>query len=406
MDEELEAAKERRWREVAAIDAAYARGELDDAGWHREMATLIVPAYVSASTLQGGSGHNGSEADWEWSRGVVAEGLHRSGTLLDVGCANGLMMESIARWSALRGVAIEPYGLEISPQLAGIARQRLPPWADRIFTGNVLGWKPPHRFQYVRTGLEYVPPARRRELVAWLLDEVLTPGGRLIIGKFNEEREQHAIEAALGRWGHVVSGRAERAHRSQPRVAYRCVWLDAPRLSFDGGCFRALRREDLPHLQRWLAAPHVAKWWRQSAASEVVNAEYIARIEGREPTYLYVIEHAGRAIGFIQWAHFRDYPEHALRIGAGSGAAAIDLAIGELDAVGRGLGSRVIRAFVEQVVFDDPNISTCITDPEQDNTRSLRAFAKAGFKHARTIAAAPGESPRCVVERARSRVVP
>ena len=73
MDESLETAKEGAWREVAAIDAAYARGELDDDGWHAAMAELVVPAYLSAETAQGGSGHSGTAEDWEYSRGIVAE---------------------------------------------------------------------------------------------------------------------------------------------------------------------------------------------------------------------------------------------------------------------------------------------------------------------------------------------
>ncbi|MGH3076917.1 MAG: hypothetical protein ACRDPZ_01900 [Gaiellaceae bacterium] len=34
---------------------AYARGELDDAGWHVAMAGLVVPAYLAAMTPEGGS---------------------------------------------------------------------------------------------------------------------------------------------------------------------------------------------------------------------------------------------------------------------------------------------------------------------------------------------------------------
>jgi hypothetical protein len=66
VDEALESAKERGWREVAAIDAAYARGELDEEGWHAAAAALVVPAYLSADTVQGGSGHTGSAGDWEY----------------------------------------------------------------------------------------------------------------------------------------------------------------------------------------------------------------------------------------------------------------------------------------------------------------------------------------------------
>jgi hypothetical protein len=56
VDETLEAAKERAWQEVAAIDAAHARGQLDDDGWHAAMAALVVPAYLAGETPQAGLG--------------------------------------------------------------------------------------------------------------------------------------------------------------------------------------------------------------------------------------------------------------------------------------------------------------------------------------------------------------
>jgi SAM-dependent methyltransferase len=219
-DESLELAKDRGWREIAAADEAYARGELDDAGWHAAMATRLVPAYLGAATPQGGSGHSGTAADWEYSRGIVAEAIHRPGTFLDIGCANGLLMESVARWTSA-----EPYGLDISPELAALARARYPQWAERIWVGNALGFQPASRFDFVRTGLEYVPPPRRRELVAWLLAHVVAPGGRLIVGKHNEEREVRRTEAELA--GFAIAGRAERPHRSDPRICYRVLWIDS-----------------------------------------------------------------------------------------------------------------------------------------------------------------------------------
>ena len=222
IDPDFEARKDRGWRATAADNAAYARGELDDEGWHRAMAERIVPMYLAAPTANGGSGHTGTADDWEWSRGVVAEAIDGGGTFLDVGCANGLLMESVARW---RGV--EPYGLDISPELAARARARLPQWADRIFVGNALGWQPPRRFDVVRTGLEYVPPPRRPELVAWLLAHVVARGGRVVIGKYNEEVAARAIEADLVGWGFAIAGRAERPHRTEPRLCYRVVWIAA-----------------------------------------------------------------------------------------------------------------------------------------------------------------------------------
>ncbi|MGY2704571.1 hypothetical protein [Nocardioides sp. HB32] len=83
---------------------------------------------------------------------------------------------------------MEPYGVEISALLAEQARERYPHWRNRIWTANAAGWRPPMRFEFVRTGLEYVPHDRRAAYVRHLLTEVVAPGGRLIVGKNNGDR--------------------------------------------------------------------------------------------------------------------------------------------------------------------------------------------------------------------------
>jgi len=217
VDEELEAAKEGGWREIAAIDAAYAAGELDDAGWHEAIATLVVPAYLSAPSAEGGSGSSRDARGWEYARSLLADAVCATGqSFLDVGCANGHLMESMAAWAG-----VEPYGLEISPELAELARRRLPQWAERIWVGNALQWTPPRRFDVIRTGLDYVPPPRRRELVEHLLDHC----DRLVVGVHNEERGSPGLAAVVEGWGFAITGRSERPH-PHPRLAYRAFWID------------------------------------------------------------------------------------------------------------------------------------------------------------------------------------
>ena len=90
----------------------------------------------------------------------MTRAIEHDGTFLDVGCANGLLMEDIARWAAEDGHHIEPYGLDFSPAIADLARRRLPHWLDRIYSGNVIDWRPPFGFDYVGVGvgLGSVPP--------------------------------------------------------------------------------------------------------------------------------------------------------------------------------------------------------------------------------------------------------
>ena len=218
MNEELEAAKEGGWREIAAIDEAYARGELDESAWHEARAALVVPAYLAAETPQGGSGSSRDAAGWERARSLLVAAVAPGQAFLDVGCANGLLMESMAAWAG-----VEPYGLDISPELVELARRRLPQWADRIWVGNAAGWTPPQRFDVVRTGFDYVPAPRR---VA-LLEHLLSYCDRVVVGVFNEERDVRALERGVADAGFAIAGRAEQPH-PHPKLAYRAFWIDAP----------------------------------------------------------------------------------------------------------------------------------------------------------------------------------
>ena len=212
--------KDNSWRQSEAIDARLARGEIDEEQWHREWQAIVVPRYLAAETPWSQSGKSGSAEDWEWSRSHVADAIDRPGTVLDVGCANGYLMECLPRWTAH---AVEPYGLEIAPELAELACARLPAWADRIFAGNALSWVPPRRFTYVRTGLDYVPSHRRRELVERLLGYC----ERLVVGVFNEHESERTTEDALLSWGFAIAGRSVRPSHGKPGMEYRVLWIDS-----------------------------------------------------------------------------------------------------------------------------------------------------------------------------------
>lgn len=113
--------------------------------------------------------------------------------------------------------------------------------------------------------------------------------------------------------------------------------------------FRSLNRTDLPLLQEWLSAPHVAAWWNDRTDSASIEAKYGSRIDCGHPTHVFVIEYAQRPIGWIQWYLWADYPEHAQQLGAEPASAGIDLAIGEANMTSLGLGP-VINPRVPQPI--------------------------------------------------------
>jgi RimJ/RimL family protein N-acetyltransferase len=161
--------------------------------------------------------------------------------------------------------------------------------------------------------------------------------------------------------------------------------------------FRPLDRSDFPLLQEWLSAPHVNAWWRERLDLTSIEAKYGARIDGDEPTHVFVMEHGGRPVGWMQWYLWSDYPRHAVQVRAEFTSAGIDLAIGELAMTGLGLGPVAIREFLAQIVFADPCVTAVVTDPEEVNVRSLRAFRKAGFTLTDTVQLAGENFKRRVV---------
>ena len=63
----------------------------------------------------------------------------------------------------------------------------------------------------------------------------------------------------------------------------------------------------------------------------------------------------------------------------------MDLAIGERALIGRGIGPRIIRAFLAACVLPQPDVTAVVVDVEVRNARSWRAFEKAGFARTATV---------------------
>lgn len=184
---------------------------MDDGRWYESLRKRLESGYLAAQDPRGGSGFHGDVARWDRCRRPIVEAVDRDGAFLDVGCANGLLMESVVEWSRERGYRVEPYGLDLSSELTDVARKRLPRWADRVFVGNVMDWNPPRRFDYVRTELVYVPQGGRRQLVERLLQQVANDGGSVIVCSYGSSRREEPAEPVaevLRGWGHRVAGEA------------------------------------------------------------------------------------------------------------------------------------------------------------------------------------------------------
>jgi SAM-dependent methyltransferase len=210
----------------AVRDAARSFHAQTEASYYADNLRLLEPAYLRGTTPQEGSGFGGDARRWRERRGMIVDGIRRDGSFLDVGCANGLLMESVRAWAAERGYDVEPYGVDLSPGLVALARRRLPQWAGRIEVGNAVEYRPAgaRRFTFVHAQLDLVPAARRADMLQHALDCLVEPGGRLLVSHYQADGGTAPTAAEqTRRLGFPVAGQSH--GQGAPRAA-TTAWID------------------------------------------------------------------------------------------------------------------------------------------------------------------------------------
>jgi len=149
--------------------------------------------------------------------------------------------------------------------------------------------------------------------------------------------------------------------------------------------FRPMSRDDLPLVHEWHQRPHVQEWWVERKTFEETEAHYGPTIDGVEPTDHYIALLDGEPFGLIQTYLVSDYPDYAALIEEGEGTAGVDLYIADPANTGRGLGTEMLRRFVEEIVFARPETVAVTADRDVRNRASIRAFEKAGFLRVREL---------------------
>jgi RimJ/RimL family protein N-acetyltransferase len=141
--------------------------------------------------------------------------------------------------------------------------------------------------------------------------------------------------------------------------------------------FRPLVTEDLRTIAAWFTQPEVARWWNPPTTIDAVRAKYQPRIDGTEPTLMWIVELNGTPGGLVQTYRHADYPEHDAAVGIAD-AVGIDYLLDD-DHRGRGLGARTLRQCARWALELYPDARCCVATPAQANTASWRALERAGF---------------------------
>jgi len=137
-------------------------------------------------------------------------------------------------------------------------------------------------------------------------------------------------------------------------------------------------------LAGWLREPQVARWWNLEATPEAVERDFGASTRGEEPGEDLVVLLDGRPIGLLQRSAIGDYPRDLAEFSAvtevPAGAVELDYLIADPALRGRGLGSRMIAAAVEDTWDSYPDAPAVLAAVAAANVASWRALEKAGLK--------------------------
>ena len=96
----------------------------------------LPKAYLQHSDPIRQSGFGGGAERWRLEREPILDAITRSGSFIDIGCANGYLLECLVAWGRIRELELDPFGLDVSFDLIALARQRFPCFEDHFYVAN------------------------------------------------------------------------------------------------------------------------------------------------------------------------------------------------------------------------------------------------------------------------------
>jgi hypothetical protein len=183
----------------------------------------LEETYVQETDPVRQSGFGGGHARWRTERELVLDAVADDGDVLDVGCANGYLLECLVQWGQERQLHLTPYGVDYGAQLIALAQQRLPQYVSHFWVANAWEWRPPRTFRYVYSLYDCVPEELLPTYIHGLVTRYVETGGTLIMGAYGSYSKREAardIATDIAAAGFHVAGSSARAELAVARVAW------------------------------------------------------------------------------------------------------------------------------------------------------------------------------------------
>jgi hypothetical protein len=117
------------------------------------------------------SGTTSGAARWTQTRHCIVDAVHRDGDFMDVGCANGLLLQDLIEWAAERGFSLRPHGINFVQSSSSsravdlLITRALLKWRTRFTAASSVRFRPSESRVLPATclaGIYRISPQRRR----------------------------------------------------------------------------------------------------------------------------------------------------------------------------------------------------------------------------------------------------
>ncbi len=144
---------------------------------------------------------------------------------------------------------------------------------------------------------------------------------------------------------------------------------------------RPLEKSDFTTLYRWLNAPHLKPFYMRDGISlETVLNKFSPRAGGGGDVNCVIATEDDQPFGYMQWYFNRTFPDYGAATIRRMAGVSIDYFIGDVNFLGRQLGSKMLDALVLQtcpnLVAQDRVFHIAHDD---DNLSAIRCSTRAGF---------------------------
>ena len=145
--------------------------------------------------------------------------------------------------------------------------------------------------------------------------------------------------------------------------------------------------EDCKMIRNWIKTNEFLKhWYYLDKTPRISTLERKMAKKLNEPkTKAKIVLVDNNSIGYIQSYPVDGCGAWANKVRVADNMVSIDYFIGDINYIHKGIGSKMILEYIEQVIKNENEYKVAMISPDPENKASCRCVEKCGFKYVKTV---------------------